>query len=371
VAQFITLFLCGDVMTGRGIDQILPHRVNPTLYEPYVRDAGEYVQLAEIAHGPIPRPVDFAYIWGDVLPELEGAGTDARIINLETSITGAEKPRPKGINYRMSPGNIGCLTATRIDCCCLANNHILDWGYEGLTETIETLNAAGIAHAGAGCDAGEAAAPAVLELTPKGRVLVFALGSPTSGVPCDWAATENRPGINPLETLSENIARRLTNQLCGFKRPGDVAVASIHWGGNWGYEISTMQIDFAHRLIDGGFDLVHGHSSHHVKALEVYRDRLILYGCGDFLTDYEGITGHEEFRGDLALMYLAKLDPGDGRLLELRMVPMQSRRFQLCRASAADAQWLCALLNNLGPPFATQVRLREDNSTALGWHSTG
>jgi poly-gamma-glutamate capsule biosynthesis protein CapA/YwtB (metallophosphatase superfamily) len=132
---WIHLFLAGDVMTGRGIDQVLPHPGNPVLYEPWVRDAREYVQLAERLHGPIARPVDLDYLWGDALAELQQAGMDVRIINLETSITSSEDYWPaKEVLYRMHPGNAGCLTVARIDCCCLANNHVLDWGYQGLAE---------------------------------------------------------------------------------------------------------------------------------------------------------------------------------------------------------------------------------------------
>jgi poly-gamma-glutamate capsule biosynthesis protein CapA/YwtB (metallophosphatase superfamily) len=362
----ILLAMVGDVMTGRGIDQVLPHPVNPVLYESYVRDARQYVQLAETAHGPIPQPVEFEYIWGDALEELQRAGTDVRIINLETSITTSEDPWPnKGIHYRMHPWNIGCLTAARIDCCSLANNHVLDWGYKGLAETLQTLEKAGVAHAGAGRTAAEAASPAVLKVPGKGRVLVFSFGLTTSGIPWKWGATEDRAGVNLLEDLSEETARRVASQIRQVKRPGDVTVASIHWGGNWGYEIPDEQIQFAHRLIEGGIDLVHGHSSHHVKGIEVYRDRLILYGCGDFLTDYEGIEGYEAFRGDLALMYLARLDPEQGRLVEARLVPMNVRRFRLNRASKPDAKWLCDLLNRLGAPFGTQAQLEGDNSMTL------
>src|SRR5713226_1537518 len=143
-AEAICLFLCGDVMTGRGIDQVLPHPGNPVLYESYVRDARDYVQLAERVNGPIPRPVDLEYIWGDALEELQRAGTDLRIINLETSITRSGSPWPnKGIHYRMHPLNVGCITAAGVDCCCLANNHVLDWGYEGLEETLQTLDREG------------------------------------------------------------------------------------------------------------------------------------------------------------------------------------------------------------------------------------
>src|ERR1700757_5241338 len=110
------LLLCGDVMTGRGIDQALPHPVTPVLYEPYVHDAREYIALAEKAHGAIPRPVSFDYIWGDALQELDRAEVDFRIVNLETAITSAKTPWPdKGIHYRMHAQNVGCLSAARID----------------------------------------------------------------------------------------------------------------------------------------------------------------------------------------------------------------------------------------------------------------
>lgn len=355
-------------MTGRGIDQVLPHPINPILYEPYVRDAREYVTLAEQAHGPIRHPVSADYIWGDALQELERARLDLRIVNLETAITSAETPWPqKGIHYRMHPQNIGCLTAAQIGGCALANNHLLDWGYDGLSETLTTLNVAGIAHAGAGNDAEEAMQPAVLGIAGKSRALLFSFGSTTSGIPQEWKATSISPGVNLLDDLSEATAVRVADQMRSHQQPGDLIVASIHWGSNWGYEIPRNQIAFAHRLIEEGIAIVHGHSSHHVKAIEVFKGRLIIYGCGDFLTDYEGISGYEMFRGDLALMYLIELDLCSGELITSHLVPMRMRRFRLERASAADAKWLCNLLNELGERFGTGTRLEEDNRLMLQW----
>ena len=157
----VTLFLCGDVMTGRGIDQILPHPGKPHLYEPYMRSALGYVAIAEQATGPIKQPVDFAYVWGDALAELDRVQPQARIINLETAVTAAEDAWPnKGIHYRMHPANVRCLAAAKVDCCALANNHVLDWGYRGLAETLAALRGAGIRTAGAGRDEAVAAAPA-------------------------------------------------------------------------------------------------------------------------------------------------------------------------------------------------------------------
>jgi poly-gamma-glutamate capsule biosynthesis protein CapA/YwtB (metallophosphatase superfamily) len=362
------LFLCGDVMTGRGIDQALPHPVNPILFEPYVRDAREYVALAEKANGPMPGPLSFEYIWGDALPELERAEIDLRIANLETAVTSAETPWPeKGIHYRMHPQNIGCLAAAQISACALANNHVLDWGYDGLSETLKTLHAAGIAHAGAGNDSEEAMQPAVLNTSANGRLLLFSFASTSSGVPQDWEATSISPGVNLLDEFSEATAARLADRMRAHQQPGDLIIASIHWGSNWGYKIPRDQIIFAHRLIEEGIAIVHGHSSHHVKAMEVFKDRLILYGCGDFLTDYEGISGYEMFRGDLALMYLIELNSCSGELITGRLVPMRMRRFRLERASTADAEWLCNLLNQLGKQFSTGVTLEKDNSFTLEW----
>lgn len=366
----LRIFLCGDVMTGRGIDQALPHSVNPILYEPYLRDAREYVALAEKANGQIPRPLSVDYIWGDALPELECAEVDLRIANLETAITSAQTPWPeKGIHYRMHPRNIGCLTSAKISACALANNHVLDWGYDGLSETLKTLDAAGIAHAGAGNDADEAMQPAVLSAANKGRALLFSFGSTSSGIPQEWKATSISPGINLLDDLSEATAAQVAEQMRAHQQPGDLTIASIHWGSNWGYEIPRDQIMFAHCLIEKGIAIVHGHSSHHVKAIEVSKGRLILYGCGDFLTDYEGISSYEMFRGDLALMYLIEIDSHNGELITARLAPMRMRQFRLEHASTADAQWLCKFLSELGKPFSTRARLEKDNSFTLKWPS--
>ena len=356
------LFLTGDVMLGRGVDQILGHPSKPDLHEDYADSAIIYVGLAEKVAGPLPRRADPAYVWGDALSILNKLRPAARIINLETAITTSEDWCPKGINYRMHPDNVASLRAAQIDCCVLANNHVLDWGEEGLLETLASLRRSGIAAAGAGHDAAKASAPAAIPLANGGRILVFGLATSNSGVPRDWAAGADRPGINLLTDLTPQTAARLTEVAAAHQRPGDLLIASIHWGSNWGYDVPAEQRAFAHALIDGGFDLVHGHSSHHPKGIELYRDKLILYGCGDFINDYEGISSYEEFRGDLVLMYLPHIETATGRLLSLKMVPMRIMRFQLRRPLPADAEWLHRVLTRESRTFGTEVILREDGS---------
>ncbi|MGH7857401.1 MAG: CapA family protein [Candidatus Binatia bacterium] len=362
----VRLFLCGDVMTGRGIDQILPHPSEPTLHEPAVKDARGYVRLAEDAHGPIPRAVDFRYVWGDALAEMRERRPDVRFVVLETAVTRSEDWMPKGINYRMHPENVGVLTAAGIDGVTLANNHVLDWGPAGLLETLKTLRDAGVKTAGAGRNLAEAKAPAVFDLSGKARVLVHGFGSPTSGVPLDWSATDDLPGVNVLAELSEGTLRRVAADL--RSSPRTIRVASIHWGPNWGYGITPEQRSFARGLVEAGVDVVHGHSSHHPKGIEVHRGRPILYGCGDFLNDYEGIGGYEEYRPDLSLMYFADLAAATGSLVELRMVPMQIERFRLRRASGEDAGWLRGTLSRLGEPLGTRVELEDGGTLRLRWH---
>jgi poly-gamma-glutamate capsule biosynthesis protein CapA/YwtB (metallophosphatase superfamily) len=364
--QRIRLFLCGDVMTGRGIDQVLAHPCDPRLYEDYVRSAIEYVRIAERINGPIPRKVAPAYVWGGALDAWVRMAPDIRIINLETSITHCENRALKGINYRMSPMNAACFRSASIDCCVLANNHILDWGRAGLAETLRTLASLQIKTAGAGGNLDEARAPAVLPIAGNGRVLVFAFASVTSGTPEEWAATQETAGVNLLRNLTEQTVMEVADHIASVKQPDDIVIVSVHWGPNWGYDISDEQRFFARALIDMvDVSIVHGHSSHHPMPIEVYRNRLILYGCGDFLNDYEGIAGYEKYRSDLTLMYFADIHPKTKNLIALELIPLQIRRFQLVRPSSQDVQWLRENLEKESRKFATRIELTPEDTFSV------
>jgi len=362
----MTIFLCGDVMTGRGVDQILPHPSNPILYESYVKDARHYVEMAEQVNGPIDCPVAYTYLWGEALQLIRKA--DAKIINLETSVTYSDNYMDKGINYRMHPENIPCLTVAQIDCCALANNHVLDWGHEGLEETMETLNKVGIKHAGADRDSNKAKAPAVLKVGGKGRVLVFSFGFASSGISYHWKATENWPGVNLLDNFSIETVKQISQQVTRYKQPYDLVIASIHWGGNWGYEIPMAHRDFAHNLIDLALvDIVHGHSSHHFMGIEVYQRKPIIYGCGDLLNDYEGISGHESYKAHLGLLYFLTFDVISGDLASFKMVPTKIKKLQLKRPNKKDRHWMQKVLNRECGQFGSVVKWAEDDTLSLGW----
>ena len=260
----------------------------------------------------------------------------------------------------MHPENVEVLKAAAIDCCVLANNHTADLGFRGLVETLQTLRRAGIKFAGAGETAAEAAAPAVLEVASGTRLLVFGYATDSAGVPESWAAGASSPGVNFLSDLSAETLASTVESIRRQSRPEDLVIFSVHWGSNWGYDVPDEQIDFARGLIDSGaVDIVHGHSSHHVRPLEVYKGKLIVYGAGDFLNDYEGIEGNESYRDDLALMYFPTLDVRTGELVRLRIVPLQIFRFSLRRASPTDAAWLGKVITRESGQFGTRVNYRD------------
>lgn len=362
------LLLAGDVMTGRGIDQIMPHPCPPELFEPAMRDARDYVRLAERAHGPIPAAVDPAYIWGDALADIDRFAPHARIFNLETAVTVSGRPwRRKGVHYRMSPAHIDCLAAAHVDVCVLANNHILDWGEDGLNDTLSTLRHAGFATAGAGRTSVEAAAPAIIARSGGGRILVFAFAAYDCGVPPSWEA-DHTPGVNMLPPDNLHV-QRIAARLLAARRPDDVVVASVHWGANWVERIPATHRRIAHYFIESGaVDVIHGHSAHHPLPAEVHRGKLILYGCGDLINDYEGIAGQTPARSDLVCLYAVTL-AADGSLHDLEVLPYRLHRFRLQRMDRGEREWLADFVNRRGEVFGTRLKSGERQHWHLAWQA--
>lgn len=382
-----TLLLCGDVMTGHGIDQLLLPSAAHASLDRTVKSALEYVREAEAAsdtrngsavpgrpaaasdsaHHPLPRPVSFEYPWGDALALLKREQPDLRLINLETPITERGAPTSPAPHARMHPLHLPTLAALGVDGAVLANRHVLDWGHEGLLDTLVSLRQAGIPCVGAGHDGAEAEQEGQWLLPGRARVRLFAYGHPSSGLPAHWAAAAGRPGINWLDRLDDDAVARLAATIRSSKEEGDIAIVSLHWGSNWGYEVPVEQRRFAHALIDeAGVDLVWGHSSHHPRPIEVYRGRLILYGVGDFLKDASGASGHEAYRPHLAALYLPRLAP-DGRLSELRLWPLHVHLFRLKRAGVLDCHWLARALSHECRRHGTGLELLADGSLRLRW----
>ena len=206
---------------------------------------------------------------------------------------------------------------------------VVDFGRRGLADTCDALAAAGIHGVGADANLEAAHRLAVISLYGDHRVIIGSVATKSSGVPESWAARRDPPGVWLIrDPATRSTADEVAARVLAHKRTGDVAIVSVHGGSNWGYGVGLSDIQFAHRLIDAGIDVVHGQSSHHPRPIEMYRGKPILYGCGDVIDDYEGIGGHESYRPDLRLLYLISIDPGRGELAALRMLPLRVRRMR-------------------------------------------
>ena len=315
---------------------------------------------------PFPGPFAFSWPWGHSLAVLDEVAPDVRMINLETSVTRSDEFAPgKGVHYRMNPANLPCLAAARPDVCVLANNHVLDFGRAGLEETLDALAGAGLPTAGAGRDVTEARRPAVVAVAGAGRVLRLRPRRASSGIPASWAATPTAAGVDFMPALSDAAADEVVDRVQQPKRAGDIVVVSIHWGSNWGYDVPAPRSSSPTGWSTAGSTSCTGTPRTTPGRSRSTGASSILYGCGDFIDDYEGIPGHEEFRDDLRLLYFVSVEASTGALVGLRMVPMQARRMRLEPASQADAAWLCGVLDLRSRGLGAPIDLEPDGGLVL------
>ena len=149
-------------------------------------------------------------------------------------------------------------------------------------------------------------------------MLVFAFASSESGAQWEWTG---KGSCKRSSFSCRGHCRVTTSCGCRTARMCSVTrIASIYWGPNRGYKIPDPNSSLPITLIDSGaVNLIHGHSAHHFKAIEVYRNNVLIYGCGDFIED-EGIRGREEFPEGLVSTYVTRVRLADGALASLSLV---------------------------------------------------
>lgn len=407
-----TVTLVGDVMLGRVVDQLFSQHVN---HEHDQHIAAHFVErypsiLSTENYTP-------SSPWGTTLSLLRES--DLTLINLETSATTTAEPWPdKTFNYRMHPANLApILHAAHIDYAGLANNHTLDFGTEGLVETAWTLRDAGVAFAGAGESTNQAYKPVILSLprqkfpwhtsreraqrkqkenrTPEPEPQTYAVHIySASDHPRAWSSiptfhlidyspvtrvhlrqlllsdgtTTHPPDIESESGHSDNETGHENHQFhhrahhhhqhSPSKQPPALKIFSVHWGPNYTWRPADKIRALAHFLIDEcGVDIVHGHSSHHVQAVEKYKGKIIIYGCGDFVDDY---ALNEEYRNDLSAVWRVCVKEGNGglRLDRLEIHPTRVDRFRamLLDVSDVDHRWVRDRVSRLSADVGTSVR---------------
>lgn len=321
-ADTVTLAFLGDVMLGRGVNEALRGK-----------------------HPDAP--------WGTVLPCLRKS--DAVIANLECALTSHATPwsrTPKVFHFRGDPWLTQVLKAGNVRCVTLANNHSLDFEEAGMLDTLRHLEAAGIAHAGAGRNDQEARAPARFEAA----TLAVAVIGMTDNEP-DFAASPGHPGTNYQEIRTDAATfARLDASVQEARRQGaKFVVLSVHWGPNMLTEPPAHFRAFAHAAIARGVDLFHGHSAHLYQAVERHGRGLILYDAGDFLDDY---AVDSVLRNDRSFLFLVELR--EGVLSRLRMLPVRLRFARVDLAEGPEFETIRARMKALCSPFGTLLEETEE-----------
>jgi len=316
----LTLAFTGDVMLGR--------LVNETL---------KTMQPEEV--------------WGDVLPHLLQA--DLRIVNLECALTEhlSQWTRSwKMFHFRADPKTVRVLQAAHIDACALANNHILDYEERGLHDMLHTLNKAGIKHAGAGNNAAEAAAAAMLDVSATSPCRV-ALLSFTDNEP-GFAAGADQPGTNYLQvSLQEEALTRIANSIAQARAQGaDLVVFSNHWGANFVERPSDEFRQVGRRVIELGADIYHGHSAHILQGIEIHHGKPILYDTGNFIDDY---AVHPKLRNDRSCLFRLMFE--NNKLCRIELLPVSLSVARVALAQGEEFEEICKRMEMLCEEFGTRL----------------
>jgi poly-gamma-glutamate synthesis protein (capsule biosynthesis protein) len=275
-----------------------------------------------------------------VKPFLESA--HLAFINLECPISDkGTRTVGKEYTFRGRTALVEGLVSAGIDVVSLANNHVLDYGQTALRDTIRLLDEAGVAHAGAGTDSSQAAAPTLL-ITPAGTVALLAF---TEIIPGGFEATSTRGGVNPAVP----DYKKMLSAIKAAAAKTDFVVVSMHWGTEYTRRPSSGQQTLAHRAIDAGADLIIGHHPHVIQGIELYKDKLIAYSLGDFVFDhYSRQTGE-------AFVFRVSLPRQGPPALEIVPVYLDDKNGVPSPVSGAEADTILGRLTSLSADLGLKL----------------
>jgi poly-gamma-glutamate capsule biosynthesis protein CapA/YwtB (metallophosphatase superfamily) len=306
---FLTIGLTGDIMLGRRVNEVI-------------------------------KKEGYLYPWGNMIELLRS--TDLNLVNLETTLTSSTSRVTKSYNFKAAPDKVQSLIAADVDVCSIANNHILDFGIEGLFETITTLENAGLLYTGAGSNIYKAREPVVV--TENG-IIVGIIGC-TDNEP-GWNAGKTRPGTFYVNV---NKPEALVTEIKSLRPLVDILILTMHWGPNMRQKPTRAFVKFAHSMIDAGIDIFHGHSAHVFQGIEVYKEKLILYDTGDFVDDYRV---NLPLRTDQSFFYIVKTDRKG--IVELELVPVLISNMQVNLAAGAEYKEIVSRIKQLSEEFSTDI----------------
>lgn len=193
--------------------------------------------------------------------------------NLECALTSRGKKADKLFTFRASTANVAVLKAAGFTIVSLANNHAMDYGPEGLEDTMAALKGAGILHIGAGRDEGEARRPVFI--TRRG--LTIGLLAMTTTIPTEMYAGPAKPGVLYADF------KRFPDWIRDAKTRCDLLVVSFHGGTQLGPLPNEVQRAFMNKAFAAGADVVLGHHPHVLQPVEIPEGRLAIYSLANFL----------------------------------------------------------------------------------------
>lgn len=318
--HIVRLMAGGDVMLGRGVGQSI------------LRYGPDY-PLAPVA--ALMRQADLT------------------LVNLECALT-ASTVRwlpPKVFYFGAPPSAIRTLRHAGVDLVSLANNHVLDFGVDGLRDTLSALHRHGIACAGAGNDIEAARAPAIVDCGPV-RFGMAALCDHQA----DFAAQRHRPGIAYIDFDDIPSAMAVLQQaLASLRRQSvDWPILSLHWGPNMVLRPSMQFRSIAHGAIDMGWKILFGHSAHVFQGVEIHKGCPIIYAAGDLVDDYQV---DPDFRNDHQLLFGMELTRSDLRRIFLHPVMISAR--QTSSAGGEQFEFIADRMTMLCAELGTRVH-RQD-----------
>ncbi|MDD2320771.1 MAG: CapA family protein [Geobacteraceae bacterium] len=268
-------------------------------------------------------------------------GSDIAVGNLETPIAreGVEFTGKK-FRFKASPKAAAAIRTAGFSVLTLANNHIMDFGAQGLSETLENLKKEKILFTGAGRNLAEARKPAQVE--KNGEKIAFLAYSLTH--PVEFYAQRDQPGAAP------GYARFFQDDIKKAKSDADYVVVSFHWGGEREFFPKSYQVEVARRAIDAGADVVIGHHPHVLQGIECYKDRLILYSLGNYA------FGSMSRNAGSSVMARIVLDRG---VQEVELFPLNVMnaevRYQPALLQGARGGGVIARLRDLSRPWNTEI----------------
>ena len=275
---------------------------------------------------------------------------DLAIVNLECAVTESLqhwKGEPKAFYFGAPLAAVNALSDAGIDLVSLANNHILDYDFQGLSDTRWHLHAHGIGNAGAGDDIRQAMAPAIVDRNGT-RFAMVAMCDHQA----DFAATPKRPGMAYIDFADEAEALDVIERALAPLRQArvDWPILSLHCGPNLAPEPSPLFRRVAHAAIDMGWKILFGHGPHIFHGVELYRGCPILYAAGDLVDDYQV---DPVLQNDHQLLFELEID--GGTLQRILLHPVVIADCQARPATGAQYDYIARRITALSEAMGTRV----------------